>query len=38
MRARERATTMPGGELVVEEQDEIIDMLEQLKKRKRYVN
>ncbi|KAI8983336.1 hypothetical protein BD414DRAFT_418561 [Trametes punicea] len=33
--AHEYATTLPGGELSVEEQDEVIDMLEKLKERKR---
>ena len=32
--ANEYATTLPGGELSVEEQDEIIEMLERLKERK----
>ncbi|OJT13204.1 hypothetical protein TRAPUB_10223 [Trametes pubescens] len=35
--ANEFATTLPGGELSVEEQDEVIGMLENLKERKRYV-
>lgn len=33
--AQEYASTMPGGELSVEEQDSVIDMLEKLKERKR---
>ncbi|KAI0719091.1 hypothetical protein C8T65DRAFT_706465 [Cerioporus squamosus] len=33
--ANEYATSLPGGELSVEEQDEVIDMLEKLKERKR---
>ncbi|KAI0662378.1 hypothetical protein C8Q70DRAFT_1051025 [Cubamyces menziesii] len=33
--AHQYATTLPGGELSVEEQDEVIDMLEKLKERKR---
>ncbi|EIW65076.1 uncharacterized protein TRAVEDRAFT_140450 [Trametes versicolor FP-101664 SS1] len=33
--ANEFATTLPGGELSVEEQDEVIGMLENLKERKR---
>ncbi|RPD81542.1 hypothetical protein L226DRAFT_1008 [Lentinus tigrinus ALCF2SS1-7] len=33
--ANEYATTLPGGELSVEEQDEVIEMLEKLKERKR---
>ncbi len=32
------ATSLPGGELSVEEQDEVIEMLEKLKERKRCVN
>ena len=35
--ANEYAHTLPGGELSVEEQDEVIEMLEMLKERKRYV-
>lgn len=35
--ANEFATALPGGELSVEEQDEVIGMLENLKERKRYV-
>ncbi|KAI9059573.1 hypothetical protein FKP32DRAFT_1579444 [Trametes sanguinea] len=35
--AHEYATTLPGGELSVDEQDEVIDMLEELKERKRCV-
>ena len=31
--AKENARTMPGGELLIEEQDEIIEMLEKLKKQ-----
>ena len=31
------ASTLPGGELSVEEQDEVIAMLERLKARKKYV-
>ncbi|CCM06339.1 uncharacterized protein FIBRA_08593 [Fibroporia radiculosa] len=33
--ARELADALPGGELSVEEQDDVIEMLEQLKARKR---
>ncbi|KAI0666223.1 hypothetical protein C8Q78DRAFT_984763 [Trametes maxima] len=33
--AQEFAATLPGGELSIEEQDEVIDMLEKLKERKR---
>ncbi|PCH33229.1 hypothetical protein WOLCODRAFT_147330 [Wolfiporia cocos MD-104 SS10] len=33
--AKEVASTLPGGELSVEEQDEVIEMLEKLKERKR---
>lgn len=35
--AKEMATTLPGGELSVKEQDEVIAMLERLKERKQYV-
>lgn len=35
--AKENARTMPGGELLIEEQDEIIEMLEKLKKHKMQV-
>ncbi|KAA1468325.1 hypothetical protein DENSPDRAFT_457623 [Dentipellis sp. KUC8613] len=34
-RAKEMATVLPGGELLIEEQDEIIAMLERLKEKKR---
>ncbi|KAI0638948.1 hypothetical protein C8Q77DRAFT_1046322 [Trametes polyzona] len=34
-KARDFATTLPGGELSVAEQDEVIEMLESLKERKR---
>ncbi|KAI0761665.1 hypothetical protein BD413DRAFT_646624 [Trametes elegans] len=33
--AQDYATTLPGGELSVQEQDEVINMLEMLKERKR---
>jgi hypothetical protein len=36
-RAKELAASLPGGELRIGEQDEIIEMLETLKNRKRYV-
>ncbi|KAF8236950.1 hypothetical protein L208DRAFT_1390013 [Tricholoma matsutake] len=36
-RAKDLAANLPGGELRIEEQDEIIEMLETLKSRKRYV-
>ena len=36
--AKENARTLPGGELLVEEQDEIIEMLEKLKKHKMQVS
>ena len=35
--AHDYATTLPGGELSVEEQEEVIQMLEQLKERKKCV-
>ncbi|KAJ3552561.1 hypothetical protein NM688_g4087 [Phlebia brevispora] len=35
--AKEHAQALPGGELLIEEQDEIIEMLEQLKERKRQI-
>lgn len=35
--AKELAIALPGGELVTEEQDEVIEMLMQLRDRKRYV-
>ncbi|KAI0762552.1 hypothetical protein C8Q74DRAFT_1207722 [Fomes fomentarius] len=34
--ANDHATTLPGGELSVQEQEEVVDMLEKLKERKRY--
>ncbi|KZT22089.1 hypothetical protein NEOLEDRAFT_1072219 [Neolentinus lepideus HHB14362 ss-1] len=34
-RARELADGLPGGELLIQEQDELISMLEQLKEQKR---
>jgi len=34
--AKEFATNLPGGELLIEEQDDIIQMLETLRDRKRY--
>lgn len=37
LNAKENASALPGGELLVEEQDEIIEMLEQLKDRKKCV-
>lgn len=36
--AREFAITLPGGEMLIEEQDEVIDMLERLRDRKRFVH
>lgn len=33
--AKESAKALPGGELLIEEQDEIIEMLEELKQRKK---
>jgi len=36
-RARSLARALPGGELLIEEQDEIIAMLERLREKKRYV-
>jgi hypothetical protein len=35
--ARSLANALPGGELLIEEQDEIIAMLERLREKKRYV-
>lgn len=35
--AKELANTLPGGELLIEEQEEVIDMLERLRDRKRFV-
>lgn len=35
--AKEAASSLPGGELSVEEQDEVIAMLERLKARKKCV-
>ncbi len=35
--ANDHATTLPGGELSVQEQEEVVDMLEKLKERKRCV-
>jgi hypothetical protein len=37
VRAKELAAGLPGGELLVEDQDEVIAMLEKLRDRKRYV-
>lgn len=37
LNAKENALALPGGELLVEEQDEIIEMLEELKERKKCV-
>ncbi|KAH7927386.1 hypothetical protein BV22DRAFT_1103716 [Leucogyrophana mollusca] len=34
-RAKECANTLPGGDLLIEEQDEVIDMLERLREHKR---
>ena len=34
--ARDVAGALPGGELLIEEQDEIITMLERLRAKKRY--
>ena len=34
--ARELASNIPGGELVIEEQEQIVQMLEQLRDRKKY--
>lgn len=34
--ARDVADALPGGELLIEEQDEIIAMLERLRAKKRY--
>lgn len=34
--ARDVAGALPGGELLIEEQDEIITMLERLREKKRY--
>ncbi len=34
--ARELASNLPGGELVIEEQEQIVQMLEQLRDRKKY--
>jgi len=36
--AKEFATNLPGGELLIEEQDDIIQMLETLRDRKRYAS
>jgi hypothetical protein len=36
-RARSLASALPGGELHIEEQDDIIAMLERLREKKRYV-
>jgi hypothetical protein len=35
--ARELAIDLPGGEMLIEEQDHVIDMLERLRNRKRFV-
>ncbi|KII94423.1 hypothetical protein PLICRDRAFT_101892 [Plicaturopsis crispa FD-325 SS-3] len=35
--AKELANTLPGGELLIEEQEEVIDMLERLRDRKRFL-
>jgi hypothetical protein len=35
--ARSLASALPGGELLIEEQDEVIAMLERLREKKRYV-
>jgi hypothetical protein len=35
--ARELAIDLPGGEMLIEEQDAVIDMLESLRNRKRFV-
>ena len=37
-RARSLAHALPGGELLIEEQDEVIAMLERLREKKRYVS
>jgi hypothetical protein len=36
-KAKELVNQLPGGEMLVEEQDEIIDMLEKLRDHKQYV-
>jgi hypothetical protein len=36
-KAKELVNLLPGGEMLVEEQDEIIDMLEKLRDHKQYV-
>jgi hypothetical protein len=36
-RARSLAHALPGGELLIEEQDEVIAMLERVREKKRYV-
>jgi hypothetical protein len=36
-KAKELVNGLPGGEMVIEEQDEIIDMLEKLRDHKQYV-
>jgi hypothetical protein len=34
VRAEELANTLPGGEITIQEQDEVIRMLEQMRERK----